>query len=157
DVQEPIISIQWTIERAFLLFDKTVNDVRKTQWAGTLIEEMRVSDINRKLQFSVEVSFHKDRSLDFEFLKQAAKAGSAGSLLSLMPLPAASLVMVNAVADLVSGFYANSTTQDLVNSEEIDITKGDNKSVDLVIQASNQEVKIPVNLSIAVKNSRLVD
>ncbi len=56
DVQEPIISIQWSTERAFLLFDKTVNDVRKTQWAGTLIDEMRLSDTNRRLQFSVEIS-----------------------------------------------------------------------------------------------------
>jgi hypothetical protein len=31
------------------------------------------------------------------------------------------------------------------------------KSVDLVIRASNQEVKIPLNVQIEVKNSRLVD
>ncbi len=74
-----------------------------------------------------------------------------------MPLPAASLALVNTVSDLISGFYANSTIQDLVNAEEIEIAKDDSKSVDLVIQASNQEVKIPVNLTIAVKNSRLVD
>jgi hypothetical protein len=157
DIQEPIISIQWNTDRAFLLFDKTVNDVSKTQWAGTLIDEILVSDTNRKLQFSVEISFHKDRSLDFEFLKQATKVGAAGSLLSLMPLPASSLALVNTVSDLISGFYDNSTTQDLVNADEIEITKGDSRSVDLVIQASNQKVKIPVNLTISVKNSRLVD
>src|SRR5262249_48718363 len=105
----------------------------------------------------VDISFHKDRSLDFEFLKQASKAGAAGSILSLIPLPAASLAIVGTVADLLSSFYANSTTQQLVNSEEIDITKGVNKSVDLVIRASNQEARLPLSLQIDVKGSRLVD
>jgi hypothetical protein len=157
NILEPIISIQWTTERAFLFFDKTVNDVGKTQWLGTLCDEMRITEINKKLQFSVEISFHKDRSLDFEFLKQASKTGSAGSLLSLLALPAASLPILDAVTSLISNFYANSTSENVVNSEEIEVTTNFGKTMDLTIQASDQIVRIPVNLDVSVKNSRLVE
>lgn len=157
DIHEPIISIEWTTEKAFLFFDKTINDVAKTQWAGTLIDEMRISETNRKLQFSVEISFHKDRSLDFAFLQQASKTGSAGSLLSLLPLPAASLPILDSVTSLINSFYTNSTKEDVVNSEEIDTSANLTKWVNLTIEASNQTVNIPINLQIAVKNSRLVE
>jgi hypothetical protein len=157
NILEPIISIQWTTERAFLFFDKTVNDVGKTQWAGTLCEEMRITEINKKLQFSVEISFHKDRSLDFEFLKLASKAGSAGSLLSLLALPAASLPILDTVTSLISNFYDNSMKEDVVNSEEIEATTNFGKTMDLTIQASERTVRIPINLRGIVKNSRLVD
>jgi hypothetical protein len=157
DIHEPIISIEWTTERAFLFFDKTINDVGKTQWAGTLFDEVRISETNRRLQFSVEVSFHKERSLDFEFLKQASKTGAAGSLLSLLPLPAASLPILDTVTSLISNFYANSTSEELVNSEEIDVTASFGKVTDLTIQASDQTVSIPINLQVSVKKSRLVE
>jgi hypothetical protein len=156
NILEPIISIQWTTERAFLFFDKTINDVGKTQWAGTLCDEMLISEINKKLQFSVEISFHKDRSLDFEFLKLASKAGSAGSLLSLLALPAASLPILDTVTSLISNFYANSTSEDVVNSEEIEVTTSFGKTMDLTIQASDQTVRIPINLQVSVNSSRLV-
>jgi hypothetical protein len=157
DINEPIISIQWTTERAFLFFDKTVNDVKKTEWAGTLIDEMRIADTNRKVQFSVEISFHKDRSLDFAFLKQTSKAGSIGSLSSLLPLPAASLPLIDSVTSLVNGFYANSTSDDAVDSEELEVTTNFAKTANLPIQASNGTYRLPIKLQISVKRSRLVD
>jgi hypothetical protein len=157
DLHEPIIAIQWTTERAFLFFDKTVNDVKKTEWAGTFVDEMRIAETNRKLQFSVEISFHKDRSLDFEFLKQASKTGTTGALVSLLPLPAASLPMIDSVASIVNSFYTNSTKEDVINSEEIEVTRNFVKTANLPIQASNGTYNIPINLQIRVKRSRLVD
>jgi hypothetical protein len=157
DIREPIIAIQWTSERSFLFFDKTVNDVKKTQWAGTLIDRMRLSDTNKKIVLSVEISFHKDRSLDFEFLKQASKAGGVGSLVSLVPLPAASLAMLETITTLINSFYTNATTDNVVNSEEVDLTSNTVKVADLPISSSNGTYYLPINVSVTTQRSRLVD
>jgi hypothetical protein len=156
-IKEPLIAIQWTTVKAFLFFDKTVNDVKNTQWTGTIIDEVPVSNLNKKLQYSIEISFHKNRSIDFSFLKQASGAANVSSLVSLMPIPQATSVLIGSITDLVKSIYDNATSDDVVDSEEIDLTTNLTKSANLPIQASNGTFNLPVFLRIETKISRLVD
>lgn len=157
DIKEPIIAIQWTTTKAFLFFEKTVNDVKNTQWAGTIIDEMPILNANRKLQYSIEISFHKNRSLDFAFLKQASGAAQASSLVSLLPIPAASSVLIGSITDLIGSIYNNATSDSVVDSEEIEVTTSFTKRANLPIKGSNGTFDLPVYLRVDTRMSRLVD
>lgn len=156
-VKLPILSIQWTTQRAFLFFDKTINDISNTQWSGTLVDQMLITDANAKLTSSIEMSFHKNRSFDFSFLSQASNTGNAASLMSVLPLPAATVSVVNAVAGLVNNIYSNSTSEDVVDSDGIDVRVPSASVANIPVEASGQTVKIPVNITVSTKRSRLVE
>jgi hypothetical protein len=157
DIHEPILAIQWTTQRAFLFFDSTVNDVSKTEWNGTLINDMLISDTNSKLKFSVEISLHKNRSLDFSFLSQASQAGKSSSLTSLLPLPAAAAPLISSITTIVNNIYSNSTSDDVVNTEEIDANSPSTKIAALPIESSGKTTNLPIYLNIDVAKSRLVE
>jgi hypothetical protein len=65
--------------------------------------------------------------------------------------------MIDSVVSIVNSFYTNSTKEDVINSEEIEVTRNFVKTANLPIQASNGTYNIPINLQIGVKKSRLVD
>ena len=132
-VKEPILSFQWTRERVFLLIDKTVDDARKTNWSGSLINQMPITEANQRLKFSVEVYAQKDRSLDFDLLKKTAKTFSDGALAGLFPLPAAALPIMSSVTDLINSLYSNSTKRNLVDQSE------------LAMEATKKPIKAPIN------------
>jgi hypothetical protein len=157
DIHEPILAIQWTTQRAFLFFDTTVNDVSKTEWNGTLIDQMLISDTNSKLKFSVEVSLHKNRSLDFSFLSQASQTGKSTSLISLLPLPAAASALISSISTIVNNIYSSSTSDDVVNTEEIDASTPSTKVAALPIESSGKTTNLPIYLSIVAVKSRLVE
>lgn len=132
-VKEPILSFQWTRERVFLLIDKTVDDARKTNWSGSLINQMPITEANQRLKFSVEVYAQKDRSLDFDLLKKTAKTFSDGALAALFPLPAAALPIMSSVTDLINSLYSNSSKRNLVDQSE------------LAMEATKKPIKAPIN------------
>ena len=117
--KEPVISFQWVKERGLFFIEKTVDEVQKTSWSGTLINQIPIKPSNRRLRVEVEAFYHQDRSLDFELLKKSAKLFSTGALASVISLPAATLPILDSVGDLVNSFYAGSRKQTLIQSEEI--------------------------------------
>ena len=150
-VKEPILSFQWTKERVFLFIDKTVSDARRTNWTGTLINQMPVTAANQRLKFAVEVYAQKDRSLDFELLKKTAKTFSDGALASFFPLPAAALPVLGSVTDLINSMYSNFTKRNLVDQSELAMhTK---KTIRAPISFENFEA-IPVFVSVETTQSR---
>jgi hypothetical protein len=157
DIHEPILAIQWTTQRTFLFFDNAVNEVSKTEWNGTVVDQMLLGDTNRKLQFSAEISFHKNRSLDFAFLRQASKSGNASSLISLLPLPAAASPLIDSVTALINNIYSNSTIDDVVNAEEVEVTVPSTRTAKLPVQAQGTIYNIPIYLNVTVTPSRLVE
>jgi hypothetical protein len=132
-VKEPILSFQWTKEKVFLFIDKTVGDARKTNWTGSLINQMPITEANQRLKFAVEVYAQKDRSLDFDLLKKTAKTFSDGALAAFFPLPAAALPIIGSVTDLVNSLYSNSTKRNLVDQSE------------LPMEATKRPIRAPIN------------
>ena len=155
DISIPIIAIQWTTKNSFLFFPQTVNDVRNTQWTGTIVNQALIGAVTN-VQYSVEIAFHKDRSLDFSFLQQASGASQTASLMSLLPMSAASSVLVSSITKLISSIYNNSTSHDVINSDQIDVTKDSTTTANIPIQATNGTFNLPVNLHVQTQMSRVV-
>jgi hypothetical protein len=117
--REPIVSFSWTKESGFLFIEKTVSEVLKASWKGTLINRMPIRLSNEKLRIEIEMLFQKDRSLDFELVKKAAKTFSDGTLASLAPMPAAAVPAIGAIGDLVKALYDGSEKRTLVEQDEV--------------------------------------
>jgi hypothetical protein len=151
-VKEPILSFQWTKEKVFLFIDKTVSEARKTNWSGTLVNQMPITDSNQRLKFSVEVYAQKDRSLDFELLKKTAKTFSDGALAGFFPLPAAALPILGSVTDLINSLYSNSTKRNLVDQDEL-VMEATKKPIIAPISFEDFD-DIPVLITIETAQSR---
>jgi hypothetical protein len=153
--KEPILSFQWTRERQLLFFEKTVGEVQKTSWNGTLVDRMLVTKANPRLKVAVEVSLQKDRSLDFEFIKKAAKAYGASTIAAAYPLPTAALPMIESITGLLNDLYARSEKKSLVEEEEITVAPGAPVvRADIVFTDDNQQrFVVPVIISIAAQPS----
>jgi hypothetical protein len=156
-VKDPIVSFQWSRERGFLFFDKTVTDVRKTSWSGTLVNQLPISTSIERLKIGIEVHAQKNRSLDFEIMKKTAKTFSNGALAALVPLPAAALPILDSVSELANAFYAGSETKTLVTEEEVSLTapKPLKAPITFTDQNGNKFV-VPIAISIESRQSRLI-
>jgi hypothetical protein len=151
-VKEPILSFQWTKEKVFLFIEKTVTDAQKTNWSGTLVNQMPITDSNQRLKFSVEVYAQKDRSLDFDLLKKTAKTFSDGALAGFFPLPAAALPILGSVTDLINSLYSNSNKRNLVDQDELPMEA---TKKPIVAPISFEDFKdIPVLITIETTQSR---
>lgn len=157
-VKEPIVSFQWTRERQLFFIEKTVSDVRKTSWTGTLIDRMLVNPANQRLKVSIEASLQQDRSLDFDLIKKTAQAYSSSALASYLPLSAAALPMINSMADLLNGLYAKSVKQDLVDEDEFSLVSSNPaKRADIVFTDEQQnKYAVPVLIVVDTQASVLV-
>jgi hypothetical protein len=155
DISVPIIAIQWTSKNSFLFFPQTVNDVKNTQWTGTIVDQALIGTVTN-VQYSIEVALHKERSLDFSFLQQASGASKTASLMSLLPMSAASSVLVGSISSLISSIYNNSTTHDVINSDQIDVTRDSSTTANIPIQANNGTFNLPVYLRVQTQISRVV-
>jgi hypothetical protein len=156
-VKEPIVSFSWTRERQFLFFDKTISDIQKTSWSGTLVDLMPIKQANQRLKMELQILFQQDRSLDFDLVKKTAKAFSGGALAAMMPLPAAALPIIDSVADLMSALFANSKKKILADEEEI-IFRTSNPALRIpVVFKSNEggQVTVPIVISIEFAQTRL--
>jgi hypothetical protein len=158
-VKEPILSFQWTRERQLFFIDKTVSDVRKTSWTGTLIDRMLVNPANQRLKVSIEASLQQDRSLDFDLIKKTAQAYSSSVLASYLPLSAAALPMINSLADLLNGLYAKSIKQDLVDEDEFSLVQANPaKRADIVFTDEQQnKYAVPVLIVVGTQASILTE
>jgi hypothetical protein len=156
-VKEPILSFQWTIARGFIFIDKTIDEVRKTSWSGTLIDEMPISQQNQRLKISVDVSFQKDRSLDFDLIKKTAKAFTSGSLATYFPLPLASLPVINSVTELLNDIYSNSVKKTLVDEDDMIMAAANpaKRAAITIIDAARNRFDVPILVSIETQESRL--
>ncbi|QJP14610.1 hypothetical protein G3545_13725 [Starkeya sp. ORNL1] len=117
--REPVLSFQWTKQQQLFFIEKTVSEVHKTSWRGTLVDSMLVKAPNQRLKIAVEVSLQEDRSLDFEFIKKAAKAYGASAVATYYPLPTLALPMIESITSLLNDLYARSTKKSLVDEEEV--------------------------------------
>jgi hypothetical protein len=122
--KEPILSFQWTKERQLFFIEKTVSEVQKTTWNGTLVDRMLLNSANQRLKVSLEASLQQDRSLDFEFIKKAAKAYGASALAAYYPLPTVALPIIESITSLLNDLYARSVKKSLVEEEEIVFVPG---------------------------------
>jgi hypothetical protein len=156
-VKEPILSFQWLRERGLFFIEKTVSEVQKTSWRGTLIEQMPVTQANQRLKVSIDVSFQKDRSLDFELLKKTAKTFSASALATYLPLPAATLPIIDSVTALLNDFYAGSEKRSLVDEDELTLADANPAMrAGITITASGAQWTLPILLTVETQQSRLV-
>lgn len=155
-IKEPIISFQWAKERGLFFIDKIVEDVQKTSWSGTLVNQIPIKQSNRRLRMEVEAFYHQDRSLDFEMLKKTAKLFSTGALASVISLPTAALPILDSVADLVNSFYAGSKKQTLIETEEIVLGSTDSKTADVVFNGEGGgSVTLPITVTLNGTQTRL--
>src|SRR5205085_2034813 len=65
--------------------------------------------------------------------------------------------IIGSVTALVASLYANATTEDVVDSEELDLGMNSKKVARIPIQSSGTAVSIPVNIAVVVTRSRLVE
>lgn len=157
-VKEPIVSFQWTRERQLFFINKTVSDVRKTSWTGTLVDRMLVNPANQRLKISIEALLQQDRSLDFDLIKKTAQAYSSSALASYLPLSLAALPMINSIADLLNGVYAKSVKQDLVDEDEFLLVQANPvRRADIVFTDEQQnKYAVPVLIIVDTQTSILV-
>lgn len=149
--KEPILSFQWTKQAQFIFFQNVVDQIQKTSWSGTLINQMPITDSTGSLKISMEVYSQKSRSLDFDLLKKTAKDFNAGALSSLLPLPAAAVPMIGAVADLINSLYASSAKQSLVDEDEVPMQTAAPIKSQIAFEGGES---IPVNITVGTQPSR---
>jgi hypothetical protein len=89
-------------------------------------------------------------------LQKASGSSQTASLMSLLPLPAASSVLVSSITQLISSIYNNSTSQDVINSDQIDVTRDSSTTANIPIKASNGTFNLPVYLTVKTQMSRVV-
>jgi hypothetical protein len=156
-VKEPILSFQWLKERQLIIFEKTVSEVQKTSWKGTLIEQMPVTQANQRLKVTVDVSFQKDRSLDFEILKKAAKTFSSGAVATYLPLPAAAVPVIESITGLMNDLYSGSEKRSLVEEDELTLADGNPvMRAGITIKTGETQWTLPILFSVDTRQSRLV-
>lgn len=119
--KEPILTFQWKNERVFFFIDKVVEQLQSTQWAGTLVDQLLVTDSTRRYRIGVEVFFSNSRAMDFESLKKTSKLFSEGALASFLPLPATAVGVIGAVGEIVDLFYSGSRKETLVEFDEFEV------------------------------------
>ena len=120
--KEPMLTFQWKNQRVFFFIDKLVEQLRATQWSGTLVDQLLVTDTTRRYKIGVEVFFSNSRAMDFDSLKKTSKLFSEGALASFLPLPATAVGVISAVADIVDLFYSGSHKETLVEFDEFEVT-----------------------------------
>lgn len=131
-VKEPIVSFQWSKARPFFFVEQTTNEVRRTNWSGTMLSQVPVKQGKQSVKLEVEILFQENKSLDFELLKKTAKTYSAGGLASFFPLPAVTAPIIESVAELLQTFFAGSKKKVLADQFELEF------------RASQPEIKIPM-------------
>lgn len=119
--KEPILTFQWKNQRVFFFIDKLVEQLQSTQWAGTLVDQLLVTDSTRRYKIGVEVFFSNSRAMDFDSLKKTSKLFSEGALASFLPLPATAVGVISAVGEIVDLFYSGSRKETLVEFDEFDV------------------------------------
>ncbi len=157
-ITEPIVTFQWTRQRSFLFFEKTVRSVQAAGWNGSLVNQMLIQQPNQKLKVSIEASFQQNRSLDFDLLKKTATTASSGAIAKLLPLPATALPFMNAAIDFLKAFYDGSKTIKL--TEEYLVTIGETPSP-LITSFTFRgeqggEIEVPIFITIGTIQSKLV-
>lgn len=156
--KEPIVSFTWTKERGFLFFDHTVNEVRKTSWKGTVINQMMVSPANDRLKVSLEVLLQQNRSLDFDLMKKTAKTFTAGAMASYLALPAATLPFIDAVTGLINDLYSGSVKKSLVDEDELMVAPANpaKRAPITFVDGQGRKFVVPVLITIDTQESRLI-
>lgn len=155
--KEPIISFEWSKERGFLFVEKTIIEVQKTSWKGTLIDRMPLRDGALRLKVGIEVYHKSDRSVDFELLKKTSKLFSDGALAAVMPLPAAAASFIAPIGELINAFYAGSKKETITEDEEFvfDGKTQKMKAPVTFVDDEGRKVTVPIELSIETEESRL--
>jgi hypothetical protein len=157
-VKEPIVSFTWTKERGLLFFDQAVNEVRKTSWKGTVINQMLVSQATERLRISIDILLQQNRSLDFDLMRKTAKTFSAGAAATYLALPIAALPIIDGVTGLLNDLYSGSLTRSLVDEDELIVEPGDPAKRALItfVDPQGDQYVIPVFITIETQESRLV-
>jgi hypothetical protein len=118
----PIFTFQWKNQRVLFFIDKVIDQIKSTDWSGTLVSKLLATDSTSRLSIGVEVTQSSARSMDFDSLIQISKLFSEGAMAAFLPLPAAATGIITAVGDLVNLFYAGSRKASLVDAEEFPLT-----------------------------------
>lgn len=122
-VREPILSFQWKKQSVFLVIENMIDKLMETQWSGTLINDLLVSEDTRQFKVGLVVYQSSSRAMDFESLKKTSKIYSEGALATFLPLPVAVTGVITAVGDIVELFYSGSKKDEWKESEEFQITE----------------------------------
>lgn len=161
--KEPLLSFQWTKQAGILPFiQKSIEDVQKTSWSGTLIDNVPVGKIDpstgknpTRVKAGIEVFIQQGRSLDFDVLKQTAKAlSAAGSVLPAAVLPAAAVPFIDSIGSIINSIYSNSSKHTLVDIDEVPLSRT-NSPIAATIKFPNYE--IPVYLTVETRQSLFGD
>ncbi len=154
--KEPILTFQWKNQRVFFFVDKIVEQLQSTQWSGTLVDQLLVSDMTRRYKIGVEVYFSAARAMDFDSLKKTSKLFSEGALASFLPLPATAVGVIGAVADIVDLFYSGSRKETLIEFEEFEVT-GSSQTYAVPVKfrdADERPWTLPVKITLDANQSR---
>jgi hypothetical protein len=154
--KEPILTFQWKNQRVFFFIDKLVEQLRSTQWSGTLVDQLLVTDTTRRYKIGVEVFFSDNRSMDFESLKKTSKLFSEGALASFLPLPATAIGIINAASDIVDLFYSGSRKETLAEFDEFDV-KASPQTYTVPVKFRGDEGRswsLPIKISLEANQSR---
>jgi hypothetical protein len=152
----PIVTFQWTKQRAFLFFEKTVKSVQSAGWNGVLVNQMLITQANQQFNVSIEADFQENRSLDFDLLKQTATDATSGALAKLLPLPATAVPFIDAAINFLKGFYDGSKTTSLTN--QFLVTAGKTTSLPTTFTFTGSdggEVSVPLLITIDTIQSKL--
>lgn len=154
--KEPILTFQWKNQRVFFFIDKLVEQLQSTQWSGTLVDQLLVTDMTRRYKIGVEVFFSNSRSMDFDSLKKTSKLFSEGALARYLPLPTTAVGVIDAVSDIVDLFYSGSRKETLVEFDEFEVmTSPQTYSVPVKFRdAERNPWTLPIKIMLEANQSR---
>lgn len=155
-VREPILSFQWKKQSVFFIIENVVEKLLETQWSGTLIDNLLVTEQTRRFKVALVVYQSSARAMDFESLKKTSKIYAEGALAAFLPLPVAVTGVISAVGDIVELFYSGSKKDEWKETEEFEITQETfSESVPIKFyDTNNKPWTLPVKFIISSRPSR---
>ena len=114
----PIIVFQWE-KKGILFFENLVKQVQATQWNGTLIDRLLVTEKTDRVTLSLKAYFKNTTTIEFSALRKLTDLFNEAHVAQFFPIPASTLGIVNSVEGILKLLFDGSREYDLTEGREI--------------------------------------
>ncbi len=160
DIKQPIFTMQWENQR-ILFWDKVIKQAVASKLEGYVFDEIRLTNQTNTLEVGLETHFQDDVSVDFSAIQQVGKLVNASQLVSVIPLSAQALGIIDTLGSIFKLIFDSSTLKDKSQSKDVRFIsngKVDASKITHVMEFensnSNVPFKLPINISFSVTRSK---